>query len=190
VDWLSFIAAIVQAGAWPLAVVVIILILRKPLAGLIPLLQRLKYKDLELEFGERVEEVKAEADAVLPPTAPLEGLAEGDRDRLRQLSILSPRSAVLESWRRVEHAALAAAERNHVALPFRKEGISPVQVIRELERAELIDREQSGLLADLRILRNRAAHAPDFALSGESALDYASTADRLVRYLNQIEGSA
>jgi hypothetical protein len=38
-DWLSFVAAIVQALAWPLALVTVILVLRKPLAGLIPLLQ-------------------------------------------------------------------------------------------------------------------------------------------------------
>lgn len=35
-DWLTFIAEIIKALAWPGAIVVLVLVLRKPIAGLIP----------------------------------------------------------------------------------------------------------------------------------------------------------
>ncbi len=54
-DWLTFLATIIQAVAWPVTIVAIAYLLRKELRALIPLLTKLKYKDIELEFGRRVE---------------------------------------------------------------------------------------------------------------------------------------
>jgi hypothetical protein len=112
-------------------------------------------------------------------------LPDADMVRLQQLALVSPRSTVLEAWRQVENAALSAAERHHLALPY-KTTISPVHVIRALERSKLIEREQSAVMEELRMLRNRAAHAPDFGLTSESAVEYARTAARLGRYLDSI----
>ena len=60
------------------------------------------------------------------------------------------------------------------------------QSIRALEQDERIDRSAVSLLKELRALRNDAAHAPQFALSHDSALEYASVAENLVRYLRSI----
>src|SRR5665647_1880486 len=43
--WLEFIASIIQALAWPAVVIAAVILLRKPLAAVIPLLRRLTYKD-------------------------------------------------------------------------------------------------------------------------------------------------
>ncbi len=53
-DTLEFIASIIDSLAWPLAIVVLIFILRMPLGKLIPFLERLKFKGLELDFTKRV----------------------------------------------------------------------------------------------------------------------------------------
>ena len=63
-DPLSFIAEIVKALAWPLTALGIFLVLRRPLMGLIPVVARLKFKDLELDFDRRL----AEASAAAPPS--------------------------------------------------------------------------------------------------------------------------
>ncbi|MES2521738.1 MAG: hypothetical protein V4617_03485 [Gemmatimonadota bacterium] len=50
----TFIAALVTALAWPLTVLGIFLVLRRPLLALVPLLARLRAKDLEFDFGRRL----------------------------------------------------------------------------------------------------------------------------------------
>ena len=88
---------------------------------------------------------------------------------------------MLEAWRGVEHAAVEAAARNGIAL--RNDAASPVRVFRALERARVIEPAIIGLFHDLRGLRNQAAHAPDFALSSDAAIEYAQLARSLTNYL-------
>lgn len=182
-DWLSFIASVVGSLAWPGTVIVLVLILRKPIGALLPLLQRLRYKELELEFGRRVEEVKEQLAQELPSETVLVPAGE-EAGPIARLAEISPRSAVLEAWRDVELAALEAAQKiggesfRHKTLTF--------QALRILEHSESLDRNVIGLLRDLRGLRNEAAHAPDFALTKESALEYAASASTVARYLRNV----
>src|SRR5579859_300435 len=182
-DCLTFIASIIKSLAWPLAVIVIVLVLRKPLGSLLPLLQRLKYKDLELDFGKRVEEVSDEVARELPgeTTSPLPA---SDSSAIARLAEVSPRSAVLEAWREVEIAAIDAA-RKVGGEAFRTKTLT-YQAIRFLEQNESLERNVISLLRDLRGLRNEAAHAPDFALSKESAQEYASSAAAVARHLRKV----
>ena len=69
-DTLSFTAEMTKALAWPLTIILALLLLRRPLADLIPLLQRLRYKDLELDFGKRVQELASEIKKELPGGRP------------------------------------------------------------------------------------------------------------------------
>jgi hypothetical protein len=60
-DWLTFISKIIEACGWPLAVVIVVLLLRRQVQELIPALKRLKAGPLEAEFEKRVAEFAAEA---------------------------------------------------------------------------------------------------------------------------------
>jgi len=93
-DWLTFIAAIVKALAWPLTVLGVFAVLRRPLLGLIPLVARLKFKDLELDFGRRLAEVRAEAESL--PGVPSAAPTESD-DTLLRLAAMAPRATVRTS---------------------------------------------------------------------------------------------
>lgn len=52
-DCNTFIAEVIKALAWPGTILVIAFLLRKPLAALLPTLLRLRYRDLELDFGQK-----------------------------------------------------------------------------------------------------------------------------------------
>jgi hypothetical protein len=184
-DPLSFIAELVKALAWPGAVVLLVTMLRKPLSDLIPLLQRLKYKDLELEFGKVIEEVKEEVQAQLPPVPATKALTTGASAVLVKLAEMSPRAAIIEAWREVEDSLLDAAKRKGLDLPPRQVTL-PVYVIRLMHAKGLVDSDKLTIVNDLRMLRNSAAHAPDFALSKDSALEYAELATRLTEYFRSL----
>ncbi|MEH8231393.1 hypothetical protein [Aeromonas veronii] len=65
-DALTFISELIKAAVWPVTAIVLVVLLRKPIVELTPLLRKLKYKELELEleFAQEVSELKAEVEAI------------------------------------------------------------------------------------------------------------------------------
>jgi hypothetical protein len=175
-DWLTFIAAVVKALAWPAAVLVIFLVIRRPLMALLPLLGRLKFKDLELDFGRRLAEASAEA-AVLPGAET--GAKHPSRDDpLLRLAAVAPRAAILEAWLHLEAVALAAARKRGTDEPI-SHLRSPTRLIEALEEFGVIDARQAAVFHELRSLRNSAAHALGFEPGADAARDYVRLAARL-----------
>jgi hypothetical protein len=189
-DVLSFAAEIIKALAWPSAAVIIAFAFRKSISQLIPLLTRLKYKDLELEFGREVREVRAEAESALPTPADVQRIGGPPISTdVAALLPVSPRAAVLESWREVEDAAVRAVVRVGAPQP-QPASVPPLKLIRILQSMRVMQPEQAAIFESLRLLRNEAAHVPDFALSESSARDYSEVAARLVEYLNSLQRAA
>jgi hypothetical protein len=182
-DTLEFIASIVKSLAWPLAFVATLLILRRPIAGLIPLLERLKFRGLELDFRKQVHEVAAEAEEVLPaaPKPAIEATPE-----IEEIAQVSPRAAIVESWLAVEAAAGKAVKKRLPGVTSTQLKSQP-QLAQALRQAEILSTKQVSLFDQLRYLRNAAVHAQNITLTPSTAVEYAKTARRLVGLL---EGSA
>jgi hypothetical protein len=187
VDWLTFLATIVQAVAWPVTIVAIAYLLRKELRALIPLLTKLKYKDIELEFGRRVEQLETQIAIQLPETTP-SAILSAQNELDIKLAEVSPRSAVLEAWRELELAALKRAKRSVVAAGGDPSKVRPREVLQELQRDVTLSPFATRALPIMRELRNRAAHAPEFALSSESAITYVTNASRIAREMEAQSG--
>ena len=179
-DTLTFIAELVKALAWPLTVMIILLLLRRQIAALIPALQRFRYRDLEFEFNREVQELAVRAREQIP-AQPIEarGLAN-----LQELAQLSPRAVVLESWLQLEKAAMQAARRHNANLTSR-ELKAPLLLGKALENLGVLADETAAIYHRLRNLRNAAAHASDYSFEPEAALEYADLAYRLSDYLEQ-----
>ena len=180
-DSLTFVSRLIEAIAWPVFAVVAVLLLRKPIVKLLPTLQRAKYKDWELEFGEKLEEAENKADQVQLPHSELSPGEESRpektlRYRVEQLASVSARAAVAEAWREVEESLLEAAERA---------GVKPRRPVHrtatDLLQLGQLQPEAISLLEDLRVLRNRAVHAAeDFDINPRQALEYGLLAERLI----------
>jgi|GEM_PF-5782237 len=84
--WLGFIVALCQALAWPVTAAVIFLFLRKPIVALLPTVRELKYKNVQITFGEKVRELASEAVEMLPSAAK-NALPVGERSRLDRLPL-------------------------------------------------------------------------------------------------------
>src|SRR5213080_2705747 len=109
--WPQLIADVIKALAWPGTALVIFFVLRNQILGLIPSLEQLRYKDLELRFRQRLNKVEQEAELVELPAAPPQELpappppdqaASLLPDYLYPLAMTSPTATVLEAWARLE----------------------------------------------------------------------------------------
>src|SRR5688572_29017131 len=124
-DSLTFIAAMADHLAWPLAAVIALLTFRSPISARIRTLRRFKYGELEFDLAEEVWEVRqaAETSPALAAPAP-KALPPGPSPELpppwmaqaRAMAETSPLSAVLLAW-----AALALkvdAVLHRLGIPF------------------------------------------------------------------------
>ena len=166
---LEFLAAVIGSLAWPVVVLVSVILLRKPLAELIPLLRRLKYKGLAVEFEAGLREV--ERDLNTAPDAPAlkrgveepkQLLASVDTDPqayFEGIARVSPVAAILEAWQEFEMVATAGLKRQS-RFP-RGAPPSMNRLFTLLRESSLITKVEERSLVTLRALRNTAVHEAD-----------------------------
>lgn len=184
-DLPTFVVELIKALAWPGVVLTVVLLLRKQLRALLPLLTKLKYKDLELAFGREAAEARAEAAELPPPPGRTLAQLPPVSLAVQRLLTVSPRSAVIEAWREVEEAARDVAISRQVMQPGLGT-IPPGKLANVLAAHNILQPPHLGLFHDLRALRNQAAHVPEFALSDEAARDYVGAAARLIEFLRSL----
>ena len=90
-DWLTFTTEITKALAWPIAVVFLIFLVRKPLASLLPDLRHFKWKDFEIDFEKKIAKIEEQADLVLLPPETIEDIPEVE-ERTQELALRGSRA--------------------------------------------------------------------------------------------------
>jgi hypothetical protein len=183
-DALTFLSELIKAVAWPVTAIVLVVLLRKPIVELIPLLRKLKYKELELEFAREVSELKAEVEATAKEKGEEAPSLASTSSNLLNLVAFSTRAAIMEAWLEVESAS------ESVASSFW--GQSPNNTFRNIPKlgeyllqCKVIDEKQLSVFNKLRQLRNKAAHAQDLDLSENDAKSYVQLASDLAKHIRE-----
>jgi hypothetical protein len=172
--------AIINSLAWPVTVLIIIFMLRKHLRLVLPYVEKVKFKDFEVNFRKGLEDAKADAEE---GGVKLKASKEEKEEILRLVEI-SPSSAVIESWKEIEIAA-----RNKVTQLVKEE-----EKLTKAKRRPLSHLELTGALIpstarairDLQSLRNQAAHAENVQISKENALEYVGLAKAIANQIDAI----
>ena len=174
----------ISSCGWPLSIIILGFLLRKPLIGILPSLSKLKAGNFEFEFSRKIEELEQEAER-----AQLPEIDEGELSPLQtqatnlyNLADINPRSAILESWLLVETSLSETALR----LGFyddEKISKSPYYILNKLTSANLISNEIKSIVFKLRDLRNKAVHEIDFDISINQVYDYIRLALRVTRLI-------
>lgn len=171
-DWLALTAEILGALAWPIAALVIALLFRRPLLSLLGRLDQLSWGDKSARFAQQLDRLESEAAPSLSDTddceAPAAPALSGDHGRFLKLLDLSPGAAVLDSWSRVEDELQILAHAHHVATSDAGEAGDALQ------RRGVLPARTVDMIAEMRALRNAAAH--DQAISVSDALRFRNLA--------------
>ncbi len=163
---LNFVAALVDSLAWPAALVTVLVLFRRPLRALLPNLNRLRYKGLEVEFGQELAAVRQQ---IKPATDAKKLQADQEAaDYYRAVGETSPRTAIIEAWIGMETSAISSVRTLDLIPP---DGAVPFpKLLTALRHGELLSERGAQALGRLRNLRNAAAHDPDLEI-GEEAVD-------------------
>jgi hypothetical protein len=183
-DWLTFVSKVIESISWPVAAVALVLLLRDEIAKLAPFLKKFKAGPLEAEFERDVKELKEikESTPQLAKPAKAQAVDTASKNFLFQLAELHPRSAILESWVRVEAAARAVLAHKNIATsnsPY----VPAARLAEPLAQQEVLNQGQVTLFHELRRLRNEVAHAQGFEPTQESARAYIDLASFLQGWL-------
>jgi hypothetical protein len=166
---MEFIAALVAALAWPITIVVAVILLRNPLERWFqerP--SRIKAGPVEVEWDAVISRVQANLDQPgVPDPAALTSSAETpDRD-LYLLARANPPLAIVEASRRVEAELRQRLTAEGVEAP--QEGLSALAQL--AHRSGLVNAATQESVAGLVALRNLAVHAPE-RVSAQEALEF------------------
>lgn len=164
---------------WPFTLLALVWWGRKPLQKLMPFVESVKHRDTEIKFRQQLDQVKED----VGEKALAEDADTGDMETLYKLVEISPQSAIIESWKKVEGAA-------------RRKIIQLVPEGREREQAShrpLDHLHYTGALIpstiraveEMRNLRNKVVHSEGRSISKEATIEYANLARAIA---HQIDG--
>lgn len=170
--WLTFIAQLFSALAWPVAVVVIVFALRKPIERIIPAVRELQFGPMTMKIGEEVEEARELADEVKTEELPEIADSEADESLLdfmfpptsdtriaffekqRKLLSVSPEAAIASAWIDVE------SEFMRLVKEYEFNPRSPISKnLTKLREASAISKNTVQLFKELRAIRNKTLHS-------------------------------
>jgi hypothetical protein len=183
---------ILQVIAWPIAVVLIVFVLKTPIGKAILTVSKFCYKDrhrdVEVDFAKGLSEAESKAREI--PTLhekPVQSSSLETRlftfsleTRLFTLARTEPRAAVTMAWLEVEASVYEAAQR--LGLPT-SQPRQKRQVLRTLASKGIINEAAMDLYEQLRNMRNEAAHALGFEIDPIEAEQYVELALNLGRIL-------
>jgi hypothetical protein len=189
-DWLTFFSDDIKSLAWPTAVVIGLVVLKRDVAALLrtlgPRLLRAKGPWGELNFGQSVDEVEDK----LPPTETKAITESKDSKRIEDVSELArlpPPYIVSYAWLHLEQAIRQAVDEqlpNEPALHTRQ-SLSPAAYLNLVIKKGILPQEEAGVLTELRQLRNRAAHSLDPEITVTDALRYNDIVNSLIQKIQQ-----
>lgn len=187
--WIEFAASVIGSLlSWPVVVLVLVLVLLKPIRGLIGRIKGAKGFGTELEFNQGLEEAEESIDVVLETApAPLRGqppLEVGDEqpranepDATLPDPSRDPTGAILASWNNLL-AAVTDLQRANAGRgrPSRNARI----ILDQLRRSDVVTKNFYDSALKLLELRNQVAHGEVVPTRGAS-LTYVERASQLER---------
>jgi hypothetical protein len=184
-NWLQFFAALIGAVAWPVTLIVGFFILKSHLSALFPFIEKLRYKDFELEFRKSLQDLSEKSRGILASQeVEILPAAVSSRDKLYSLAEISPRSAILEAWLQVETAAAETVQRLSLAPSNKVVGVAPLRLGDYLRRGDILNPAQMEIFNRLRELRNKAVHIGDATFQLQEVMEYIDLASSLAAQIS------
>lgn len=156
---LEFTSSIINSLAWPLVILTIVIILRKPIIKIFTNLNKLTFNNLEMDFSQELEsiETKIEEKELIDGGISTLHKNENKKNEILTVAQISPAASITMAWSMVEQEITSAINRLAISpdyLPYN----SPIKNINLLVATDLIDNETRNILDELRKIRNKAVH--------------------------------
>ncbi len=145
--------------AWPLAITGVIFLLREPLIRLLPSVDNMQYGDFSIQFRQKVQELAEDSKELLSENKESEDISPVNLEEyLLNLAVLSPRSAVIESWLNLEAWAKNRLSHEEDIKDNSLKKLGGYALEMELLTRNILNKNEINAFQRLRELRNQAVH--------------------------------
>ena len=176
-NWLELIASLVDSISWPILVGLVVYWLRHSIVALAERVSRIKFKDMEAHFKERLGELTPD-DAKVAAEESME-TAESKTITFMELADISPKTAILEAWIRIEVATRRYTKSLGLGKRLSYQGLRRLPQQHRQKIEHILTPYQ-----ELRYLRNQAARSSEFDLTPQVAREYIDVAIWVERVLD------
>lgn len=159
---------IVKALAWPIAAIWIGYIFRSEVRQLLGRVSSFKYKNVEASFEKILVQAEKSANNIEKPKLKETDLELSQKEQLLRIAEVSPRAAIVEAWTIIETAAMKNGLWTGAAI----KRTNPKMILDHLESSGKFSHYSLELINQLRQIRNRASHLPEFAVTQDDAERY------------------
>jgi hypothetical protein len=177
---MEYLVEIIKSLAWPIAAVWLGYIFKGEIRKLLGRVSSLKYKDMEASFEKELADAEIKASKLTQPSLQESTEALSQTDQLLRIAEVSPRAAIVEAWTLIETAAL----KNGLTSGSAMQRTNPKMIVNYLANIGRFSNESLELIEQLRKLRNRASHMPDFTISQSEAERYLDLAVKSANIIN------
>lgn len=176
-DWMAFIASIVGSLAWPVVLVVLLVLLRKNLGGMAERIEEITLPGgAKAKFVKALDQARAEKELVSFESRPLDRKVLMPDERRLELANRFPEAAVMEAYKDVESVLLDL--RSRLDLPPRT---NLRGVVRRLVERGVLAQDVQPLFDSVQQARNASAHAGNAnRITRGEAIEYMAQAEFLV----------
>lgn len=169
---MGYLVEIIKALAWPVSIIWLGYLFRSEVRMLLGRLTVLKHGETEISFSKNLEKAEEKAFQINDINdVDFRGDTPEDinqRDLLYKIAEISPRAAIVEAWTLIETAAV----KSNLVMGSTFKRTSAKLIQDNLINTGKFGKDSIELINELRQLRNKASHLPDFAISQSEAERY------------------
>jgi hypothetical protein len=167
-NWLTFLANIVSALAWPIITLIIVLTLKDQIANFLRRVGSLKYKDLSIELDMAFEKMKIE---IPEDSLDEEELGEPTTFSIIEIAYQSPNTAIRISWRSIEDILFEKYQEIGLQMGHPGAAHHILDMMFQLSKKSNIDPQANSLFRNMFTIRNNINHI-DEDVSIEQAIEF------------------
>ncbi len=188
--WLNFIQKILSIFiSWPVAVVIISLKFEGSIVQLVDRMNKLKIGVNEVNFSEKLQEVEKNLDAEDIFGGEEDNENESVSEEYVELASIEPQMAIIRSW--IDYEKLLRDKFNQLVEGgkldyYPKRFISTSEMMLQLSKNGLINKNMYSFFKELNFLRNSIVHGQEVDVSTEIALEYDRILGKLKKIIEEI----
>lgn len=176
------IGSTLAAAAWPLALVLAIILLKSELKKLLDRISKIRHGDTEFSLDQQVLISLGEPQSE-PQTPAASDATDALGETVSELSARPPIDAIVTSWVAVERALDKLPGKTFA--PGRPR-FPTHRRLEELQTLGILTSTLAGRIRELQMIRNRAVHDPDTPISHRTVRVYVESAAEVAEELNAL----
>jgi len=174
----------IKSFIWPTVILIVLILFRAELKKALERLEGIKYQGLEITFSR----LKAKASKLLKGKTRQRAKIDRKSGKLKEealeAAVNNPPIAIMLAWKSLE-SLLREIAMDYSLISKEQQINNPTHLITMLVEKDNLNAEQSELITELLLIRNRVSHEVEVmrAISSRQALDYVNIAYDTIDYL-------